>query len=554
MASVCSTQLIFFVACILNAHAMIEDWDPTVQFANDPNIVHYSPMYNMEESPGGDGTSTIFYNFTITRENTEASLTFLIYNLDVASYIGSYPNGQEQKEYCCTNPQKQTCDKIGDVIIHEPTGSLKPLLSQNVLVPNGKKEQTISLEYNVTKTGIYYFLIVSCDYDTQKGKIFIDGSCAWLNPYGYLPGDVYMKFPMSGLFALIYVATFIAFSILCVRYRAVLLKLQYVILFGIFLCVLEASAWYFYRLTNNTYGHYSITSLFVVVFIAIIRKTFLHLLVLLLSMGIGIVKWTIGTAKIKLALLSLFYLFFAFLLQFVIELDAVKKYSVISSTIYRLVIVVPMALLSVGFYYWILLSLIRTIQQLTLRRQGLKLEMYKAFLAVLSITVVFSSVAAIYQVWRGVRKEGRKLDVDAWQESWFEDLFSESLFCFVMLATAFLWRPRENNTRYGYAEFFTDEDNGNDEIELETDDTTVQLETLTIVGGGELSKRNKPSTQTTTTTTPANVAPSGVSGEGETDIAAVLPHLTEFEKDIITFDLSDDSDDVSVQTQLKKLD
>jgi hypothetical protein len=55
----------------------------------------------------------------------------------------------------------------------------------------------------------------------------------------------------------------------------------------LFVGLLESAAWYFYRLTNNNYGEYSTASLFVVVFIANVRKTLVHVLVLLLAMGIG---------------------------------------------------------------------------------------------------------------------------------------------------------------------------------------------------------------------------------------------------------------------------
>lgn len=530
-----------------------EDWEKPVKFVNNPNLLHYSPMYSREDTPAGEDNSTISYNFTITRkEGTDATLTFLIYRQEIASYLGI--EEMDGREYCCTNPDKQQC-KAGHVIVNVPSALMHQGLSLRTLASNGSSTQIITERFNVSRSGIYYFLIVSCDFE-EKDELYLQGECAWKNPYGYLPGDVYMKFPLSGMFALIYVLTFIVYTALCIKYRSVLLKLQYVILFSVLLCVLEASAWYFYRLTNNNYGHYSRASLFVVVFIATMRKTLLHLLVLLVSMGIGIVKWTLGTTKVKLGLLCFFYLFFAFLLQFVIELDAVNKYSVISSTVYRVLIVIPMALLSVCFYYWILLSLIRTIQQLTLRRQVLKLQMYKYFLVVLTLTVLLAACGALFQIYRSYTRNGQKIHPYAWQDAWMEDIFGEALFCFVMLAVALIWRPRANNTRYGYAEFFTDDDdNGPGDKDLTGDDTSVQLETLTVIGG-ELSKRKKnPEGGKTTTTTTTTTAHMGPGQEGvEAHLATVMPHLTDFEKDIIAFDLSDESDEISVQTQLRKLD
>jgi len=41
----------------------------------------------------------------------------------------------------------------------------------------------------------------------------------------------------------------------------------------------------------------------------------LFLILYFVLLGVGTVKWSIGQAKVKLALLSMFYLFFAFLFQ-----------------------------------------------------------------------------------------------------------------------------------------------------------------------------------------------------------------------------------------------
>jgi len=63
-----------------------------------------------------------------------------------------------------------------------------------------------------------------------------------------------------------------------------------------------------------------------------------------------------------------------------------------------------------------------------------------------------------------------------------------------MAGVAFLWCPRSNNTRCGYAEFFTEDPNedstNNNQEEL------VQLETLNSIGGGDLSHRKRGTDET----------------------------------------------------------
>jgi hypothetical protein len=170
----------------------------------------------------------------------------------------------------------------------------------------------------------------------------------------------------------------------------------------------------------------------------------------------------LGTTRIKLGLLTIFYLFFAFIFQYVVELDAVMKMMVIPGTLYRSLVIVPLAFLSVCFYYWTLLSLIRmrstrppthysgTVQQLTLRQQALKLQTYKAFLGVLSVTALFFFASALYQVYSGYAKKGKKHFVEhGWESAWLEDALTETLFFGVLFSVAFLWRPRANNTHFG---------------------------------------------------------------------------------------------------------
>lgn len=60
-------------------------------------------------------------------------------------------------------------------------------------------------------------------------------------------------------------------------------------------------------------------------------------------------------------------------------------------------IIFPAALLDTIFYWWIFLSLVRTIQQLTLRKQDVKLRMYKRFFIVLICSGVITCLIILYQ-------------------------------------------------------------------------------------------------------------------------------------------------------------
>ena len=61
------------------------------------------------------------------------------------------------------------------------------------------------------------------------------------------------------------------------------------------------------------------------------------------------------------------------------------------------VIIFPAALLDTVFYWWIFLSLMRTINQLKLRNQEVKLRMYTNFFIVLAIGGVLTTLVIVYQ-------------------------------------------------------------------------------------------------------------------------------------------------------------
>jgi len=253
------------------------------------------------------------------------------------------------------------------------------------------------------------------------------------------------------------------------------------------------------------------------------------------------------TQKLKLLFLPLLIYVFSFLAELIRETESVSKPVAVQRWVV-LCVLVPSAFFETCFYYWIILSLIRTIQQLTLRRQTLKLAMYKWFFGVLAATGVFTFFFALYLLVLVLAPSFVN-----WQDDWIQDMFWEFLFLFTMISIAVLWRPRDNNTRYGYAEFFPDsEDPKDDGVDGES---VIQLETLEIVGGGELThrKRGQP-----TASQPINEP--RYETEREQNIAKAVGPLPVVEESFIRsseyFDLpdSDDGEDVSLDTQLKKLD
>jgi len=313
----------------------------------------------------------------------------------------------------------------------------------------------------------------------------------------------------------LYLGIAVAFGILVLKYRKIVFYIQLGILAMIIYAAIENGAWFFYRLGLNNVGKYSFPALGFVVLLSSINRTTTRVLVLGIGMGLGVVKWTLGTTQSKVIMLAILYLFFAFLFQLYSEISGFPKKEMIPPWL-SLVIIVPSAFFDTLFYYWIVLSIIRTIQQLTLRCQILKLDMYKKFLAVLVMVGVLEVLMMFYRSFS--RIFGTSLD---WQKTWIFDAFREILYFVVISAISFLWRPRSNNMRYGYTEFFTD-----DEVNLPNNEGTEDIQLDTFSGREFKQSSKKDSTKV---------------------------KLTSFDKEILALNLPNEEGE-GTETELKKMD
>lgn len=121
-----------------------------------------------------------------------------------------------------------------------------------------------------------------------------------------------------------------------------------------------------------------------------------------------------------------------------------------------LLVVVILAVLDTTFLWWIFLSLIRLLQQLTLRRQVLKLQLYKRVLAVLSVGAALSVFVVVTQlIVVSVSGGNDRLN---WRTRWLWNAFWSVLYWAILVSISFLFRPRSNNMRYGHAEIYDTDD------------------------------------------------------------------------------------------------
>jgi hypothetical protein len=146
-----------------------------------------------------------------------------------------------------------------------------------------------TLLYNVTSSGPVYVIIVHCSDKSDTVKI--EGYIQWFNPYGELPGNVYPVLPFTGTMALLYLLCLLPYLYLMRKYRGTLLKLQYAIGLVILLGIIEMGSMWIYYMVLNRDGHHVSGALVLALLFSNIKKAFSRVLVLLVAMGFGLVKY-----------------------------------------------------------------------------------------------------------------------------------------------------------------------------------------------------------------------------------------------------------------------
>jgi hypothetical protein len=123
-----------------------------------------------------------------------------------------------------------------------------------------------------------------------------------------------------------------------------------------------------------------------------------------------------------------------------------------------LVAAVPLAVLDSAICWWIFTSLVQTTRTLRVRRNLIKLALYRHFTNTLIFAVIASVIFMLYSI-----KERNLACSNNWKQSWVDDAFWHVLFSVLLVVIIVLWRPTNNNQRYAFTPLLDneeDEDNG----------------------------------------------------------------------------------------------
>ncbi|CAN6451437.1 unnamed protein product [Victoria cruziana] len=367
----------------------------------------------------------------------------VVFEVEDRETIGGSAYGG-QRAVCCTPDLAKLGACTQGEVIHRP--SVKnpdwPKVFSTYFQGDNLYTTMESKTIEISRTGMYNLYFFHCD-PSLKG-LLVDGKTIWKNPTGYLPGRMAPLMNFYGFMSLAFVLLGIIWFSQYARFWREVLQLQNCITLVIGLGMVEMALWYFeYAAFNATGIRPSGLTVWAVTF-GTVKRTVSRVIILMVSMGYGVVRPTLGGLTSKVLLLGATFFLASEVLELVENVGSVSDFS--GKT--RLFLVLPVGLLDAFFIIWIFKSLSKTLEKLQTRRMTAKLDIYRKFTNALAVAVIVSVGWICYELYF----KSKDIYNEGWQKAWiipaFWQVLSFSLLCIICV----LWAPSQNSMRYAYSE------------------------------------------------------------------------------------------------------
>lgn len=310
---------------------------------------------------------------------------------------------------------------------------------------NDSKQQPV---YIIPKDGVYVlgFKVTGDNYNLG---VHIEMK----SDYGFLSAADWPLLPFYGFMCIFYVILGLIWLIMSFLQWRDLLRVQFWIGGVILLGMLEKATFYAeYQSINNTGSRVKGAMLFAE-WVSCGKRTLARMLVVIVSLGFGIVKPRLGAALHRVVGVGMLYFFLASMeayLRVMQPKNDQNKDVLVAS--------VPLAVLDTAICWWIFSALVNTTRTLRLRRNEVKLNLYRHF----TNTLIFSVAASVIFMLYSIKTHRIVVCLMVWKDLWLEEAYWHILFSALLLVIMILWRPTNNNQRYAFVPLL---DTGDDEEE-----------------------------------------------------------------------------------------
>ncbi|XP_013378205.1 PREDICTED: transmembrane protein 87B [Chinchilla lanigera] len=352
-----------------------------------------------------------------------------------------------------------------------------PSLNNKELTSNrntSNQEGSMDVVARTQRDGFHIF-IVSVKTEKTDASWNLNVSLSMVGPHGYISAS---DWPLM-IFYMVMCIVYILYGVLWLMWSACywkdILRIQFWIAAVIFLGMLEKAVFYSeYQNINNT-GLSTQGLLIFAELISAIKRTLARLLVIIVSLGYGIVKPRLGTVMHRVIGLGLLYFIFAAIEGVMRVIGGSKHLSVVLGDII-------LAVIDSIFVWFIFISLAQTMKTLRLRKNTVKFSLYRHF----TNTLIFAVLASVvFMIWTTKTFRMAKCQSD-WMELWVDDAFWSFLFSLILIVIMFLWRPSANNQRYAFMPLIDDSDDEVEEFMVTSENLTegIKLRASKTVSNG----------------------------------------------------------------------
>ncbi|XP_012714663.2 transmembrane protein 87A isoform X2 [Fundulus heteroclitus] len=297
-----------------------------------------------------------------------------------------------------------------------------------------------------------YLLIVKVTSDAKELNWNLTVDVVMKGSHGYISITEWPLMIFYMVMCVVYILYALLWFVWAACYWKDLLRIQFWIAGVIFLGMVEKAVFCAEYENTNAVGSATPGLLIFAELVSALKRTLSRLLVIIVSLGYGIIKPRLGAVMHRVVGLGILYFAFACV-------EGVLRITGGQDNGPALITAIVLAVFDSCTIWFIFVSLAQTIKTLKLRRNPVKLSLYRHF----TNTLIFAVIASvIFMAWSAKKLHLADCQSD-WIEVWVEDAFWRFLFSFVLLVIMFLWRPSANNQRYAFTPLIDDSDD--EEIE-----------------------------------------------------------------------------------------
>ncbi|TMS36721.1 hypothetical protein L596_003817 [Steinernema carpocapsae] len=324
---------------------------------------------------------------------------------------------------------------------------------------DGGAKNTLSSWHPVQKLpmdGIYFLVLRFSDveFPTSVSNYSLSVDVQWRGPSGFLSA---IDYPLLGFYSFMcffYIILALVWLAMCLKHWKDLLRIQYWIGAVIMIGMIEKALFFAEYSNMNDTGN-SVSGLIEVAeLFSCFKRTMSRVLIVIVSVGFGVVKPRLGSTMNQIAGVGLVY----FVLCSIEGLSRVSRKHVEGAK-QKQIAALPLVIVEVIIFYWIFTSLTNTMRTLRMRRNVVKLNLYRHFTNVLAFAMIAS---LIFMVWSLYAHTFQRCSAD-WREMWVDTALWHVLFCTLLVVIMFLWRPSTNNVRYAFTPLLDDSEDENDD-------------------------------------------------------------------------------------------